>query len=157
MAKSNSISNTGIPKGDRKAVTQYRGFMISEGKKHVTDEQAYCLLLKVREQSAARLAKERSENEAREGERKRENRARAIKDLEQGMSALADVRALLEIMESGRHTPFCVETNALFARATLADVGVKMEQALVDLRVIERRDPGYFLPELEQPEAREAA
>jgi hypothetical protein len=65
---SNSVSKAvkkypGIPEADRKAVTQWRGFMISEGKKRVTDEQAYRSLLKMRKQIAAEQAKKQAEKE----------------------------------------------------------------------------------------------
>lgn len=91
-------------------------------------------------------------------EREREKRERAIDALGRGLSNLADVRDLLKRMECGHNEPFCVETNATFARATLADAGVSMEQSLLDLDLLKRMEPGYFLEtHLKEPEAQVTA
>lgn len=155
MAKIKSIS---IPESDRKAVTQYRGFMISQGQKHVTSEQAYRVLLKARERSAAEHAKEQAEKEAADKAQKIEDRARTIEELERGLGALADVCDLLGQMALGKLDYFPAEAIATFARATLASVGSEVEQALRDLGVLKIQECGYFVPDLpEEPEAREAA
>ena len=91
-------------------------------------------------------------------QREREKRAQAIESLGRGLSNLADVRDLLKRMERGQNEPFCVETNATFARATLADAGVSLEQSLLDLDLLERMQSGYFLEtHFEKPEAQVTA
>jgi hypothetical protein len=139
---------TSIPQSERKEVTQYRGFMIAAGEKDVSNEKAYQVLLKIRakaeaerKQTAAAKAKEQQVD-------KREKREQAIKALSRGISQLADTRDLLRLMEKGDFQPFCAESQATFARATLADAGAKMEQALLDLGLIEREKCGYFVDDL---------
>lgn len=156
-SRTKKAAKTIIPAADRKAVTQYRGWLIAEGDLHATNGKAYRRLLEARKQSAAEESKKQAAEKIEKKEWEAHKQERASKDLEHGLSAMADVRDLLQMMETGEEGAFCVEANARFARATLADAGVKMEQALIDLRAIKRQPAPYFLPEIDEPEAQEAS
>jgi hypothetical protein len=143
-------AKTSIPAKDRKRVTWMRRFMSLADKKPVTDQKAYSAVLSQRRFTAVRLAKQKAEKEVADKTRKIEIRERAIKALHRGISQLADTRDLLRLMETGDYQSFCAESQATFARAALADAGAEMEQALLDLGLIEREKSCYFLPDLQE-------
>jgi hypothetical protein len=149
---------TSIPARDRKAVTYTRKFVSLANGKPIDDQKAYQMVLEQRRFTAARLAKERSEKKAEEKTCKRERRESAIKTLRRGMLNLSEVHCLLMKMEEGGDGYFTMEALATFARATLADTGVEIEQSLVDLDLFDRERVYYFLPDLPvEPEAQRAA
>lgn len=153
-----AAEKTIIPTDERKAVTQYRGFIISEGDEHATNEQAYKLLLKNRKARVAQQVKELESRKKEQEADKRKKRERAIETLGREIMHLADVCSLLSRMETGDDHYFCTEANATFARAALSDAGAEMEQALVDLGLLQRGECGYIVPALaDEPEVREAA
>jgi citrate synthase len=153
-----AAAKTSIPADELKAVKQWRGFMISDGDEHATNEQAYQLLLRGRKHAAAQQAKEQETRKKNLEADKRRNRERAIETLGREIMHLADIRALLERMEKEDDHYFCAAANATFARAALSDAGAEMEQALVDLGVLQRGECGYFVPALaDELEAQAAA
>jgi len=91
-------------------------------------------------------------------ERKREIRESSSKHLQRSIMRLADTRDLLELMEDGDCAPFSAETYATFARATLSDAATEIEQALLDLGLINYGKCGYFVPDRPaKPEAQQEA
>jgi hypothetical protein len=159
VKKSNTKTvKTIIPKSDHGIVTLYRGILMAEGNKNATNEQAYQIVLKERQKTAAKAKEDAAEKAKEREEQKRES---AIKTVGRGFSRLADVRDLLEQMEGGDHcigeTSFDSEALATFARATLSDAATEIEQALFDLGLPTGEKWGYFVPEFpEKPEAIEA-
>jgi hypothetical protein len=126
--------------------------------KPIDDQKAYQMVLEQRRFTAARLAKGRSEKEAEEKTWKREKRESAIKTLQHELMNLSEVRCLLMQMEDGGDGYFTMEALSTFARATLADAGTKIEQAIYDLGLHDGKKYGWFIPEFpDEPEAQRAA
>ncbi len=151
VKKGNTTAKTAgkvrIPANERKAVTQYRGFMISEGRKHVTDEQAYQSLLKGRMDHASKLAKNQEDQ-------KREARENAKELIDPAIMKLGEVRDLLGVIERGGDGFSSDSALAMFARAALSEAGTELEQALFDLGVLKKgkhdcRTGGWFVDKIE--------
>ena len=126
----------------------------------MTNAQAYREILKGEKQNAEQLAKEQAQKIAAEKARKKEARESSIATLQRGIMNLADVNDLLKKIERGEHSGgFTTEALTTFARATLAEVGRNMEQALLDTGLLDRENyAGVFVDHMpEQMEAPAAA
>lgn len=140
-----------IPAADRKAVTQYKGFMIAAGEKNVTDQKAYQLHLRIQKKDFEELTKKLA---AEAKERKREARERATELIDPAIMKLGDVRDLLKTIEHGGSEGTSDSALAMFARTALIEAGTELEQALFDLGFLKKgehdyRPGGWFVEEIE--------
>ena len=144
MAKTKSTSKgVTIPAADRKAVTQYRGWMIAEGKKDVTDERAYQLLLKVRKKTEAERKETAAARVKEQAADKRQARESANESIDPAIMKLGEVRDLLKLIESGDTGGATDSAMAMFARAALTEAATELEQALFDLGVLKKGEHDY--------------
>lgn len=125
----------GIPENQRTAVGLLMGIAAAEGKR-ITPKAAYDRLQKG---NAERLEEQAAKDREQKAKAEANNRERATKAIEKGFQNLANVRDLLDELEAGRLEDSRIDHRDFIplARSALVESVSSMEQALIDLEVLE--------------------